>query len=184
MAGHSASTAVKGPHRGGLSRRGRMLPCNWELLRARRVPSFRPNHLYRAPSLSGREDRGTGVHAFDRFRPRLCENSARDFVWPLSARIFAIFLAMRSDRPRNLGVALAISEFSHSLDPTQTSSATSTRGPLCANGGHSPPGDGRRLFCCRHCRRTIQVDLTLDLTIPQYAVGRSGRSDPVRERHR
>src|SRR5262249_48180834 len=57
------------------------------------------------------------TNQLDRFRPRLCENSARDSVGARRARIFAIFLALRGDRSRNLEAAQVPSEFSHNPRP-------------------------------------------------------------------
>jgi hypothetical protein len=66
---------------------------------------------------------------------RLCENSAREFVWSRRARIFAIFVALRGDRPRNSDVALAISEFSHSLGGLRSFPSSSRKDSLASNCG-------------------------------------------------
>jgi hypothetical protein len=69
----------------------------------------------------------------------LCENSARDSVGSRRARIFAIFLALRGDRPRNLEVAQVPSEFSHSLDPKHAF-------PSWTRYGRSAPESCRRRY--------------------------------------
>jgi hypothetical protein len=89
---------------------------------------------------------------------RLCENSARDSVWPRRERIFAIFLALRGDRPRNLAVALATSEFSHSLG-----GEPAYRG--CAGNGRNRPQTGHsalRGIASSRPSETIAIRLATD----------------------